>query len=73
MALKINGYVRAICVMRIYLLFFAVHDLNTETLELDEDASPAGANLQALFHYWRAAEVLTCARLARLLASSLPG
>ena len=50
MALKINVYVRAICVMCIYLLFFAVHDLNTETLELDEDASAAAANFQALFH-----------------------
>ena len=29
---------------------FAVHALDTETLELDEDASAAAANFQALFH-----------------------
>ena len=41
---------RNIGVIRICLLFFVVHALDTETLELDEDASAAAANFQALFH-----------------------
>lgn len=41
---------RVMCMMRIYLLFFAVHALDAETLELDEDTSAAAANFQALFH-----------------------
>lgn len=55
----------AIGVIRIYL-YFLVHALDTETLGLDEDASAAAANLQALFHYWRAAEILTDVSLGRL-------
>ena len=31
---------------------FAVHALDTETLELDEDASAAAANFQAVFYSW---------------------
>ena len=38
MGAKINGYIRNIGVIRICLFFFVVHALDTETLELDEDA-----------------------------------
>lgn len=45
MGAKINGYIRNIGVIRICLFFFVVHALDTETLELDEDAWAVAANL----------------------------
>lgn len=50
MGLKINDYMRNIGVIRICLLFCARYALDTETLELDEDASAAAANFQALIN-----------------------
>ena len=41
---------RNIGVIRICLLFCARYALDTETLELDEDASAAAANFQALIN-----------------------
>ena len=42
-------YARYRCNTHIFTILCG-YDLNTETLELDEDASAAAANFQALFH-----------------------
>lgn len=63
---------RNIGVIRICLLFFVVHALDTETLELDEDAWEVAANLQALFYSWARGGGLTDVSLGKLLPTSLP-